>query len=119
MGRREVAYAVHQFAVHYPLATKEAHPPFFGALPIEDIRTGIVNDWIRSLTAKGLQARILQIVDIYDALATDRPYRKAIQPEEVFNIMHGEARRGWWDDSLICKFQSMILGVGSETGQLR
>jgi putative two-component system response regulator len=55
-----------------------------------------------------LTARILQIVDIYDALATDRPYRKALQPEEVFSIMHGEARRGWWDDSLICEFQSMI-----------
>jgi putative two-component system response regulator len=56
-----------------------------------------------------LTARILQIVDIYDALATDRPYRKAFQPEEVFSIMHGEARRGWWDDSLICEFQSMIM----------
>jgi putative two-component system response regulator len=55
-----------------------------------------------------LTARILQIVDIYDALATDRPYRKAFQPEEVFTIMHEEAKRGWWDDSLICEFQSMI-----------
>ena len=56
-----------------------------------------------------LTARILQIVDIYDALATDRPYRKAILPEEVFSIMHEEAKRGWWDDSLICEFQSMIM----------
>jgi putative two-component system response regulator len=56
-----------------------------------------------------LTARILQIVDIYDALATDRPYCKAIQPEEVFTIMHEEAKRGWWDDSLICEFQSMIM----------
>ena len=58
-----------------------------------------------------LTARILQIVDIYDALATDRPYRKAIQPEEVFTIMHEEAKRGWWDDSLICEFQSMIMKI--------
>src|ERR1700687_5464470 len=56
-----------------------------------------------------LTARILQIVDIYDALATDRPYRKAIQPEDVFSIMHEEAKRGWWDDSLICELQSMIM----------
>ena len=56
-----------------------------------------------------LTARILQIVDIYDALTTDRPYRKAIQPEDVFSIMHEEAKRGWWDDSLICEFQSMIM----------
>ena len=58
-----------------------------------------------------LTARILQIVDIYDALATDRPYHKAIQPEEVFTIMHEEAKRGWWDDSLICEFQSMIMKI--------
>jgi putative two-component system response regulator len=56
-----------------------------------------------------LTARILQIVDTYDALATDRPYRRAMQPEEVFSIMHGEAKRGWWDDSLICEFQSMVM----------
>jgi putative two-component system response regulator len=56
-----------------------------------------------------LTARILQIVDIYDALATDRPYRKAIQPEEVFSIMHEEAKRGWWDDSLICELQSIMM----------
>jgi putative two-component system response regulator len=65
-----------------------------------------------------LTARILQVVDIYDALATDRPYRKALGPEEAFSIMHGEARRGWWGDSLICEFQSMILSGGSQTGQL-
>jgi len=56
-----------------------------------------------------LTARILQIVDIYDALATDRPYRRAMPPEQVFSVMHEEAKRGWWDDSLICEFQSMIM----------
>jgi putative two-component system response regulator len=64
-----------------------------------------------------LTARILQTVDIYDALATDRPYRKALPLEKVFSIMHEEAKRGWWDDSLICEFQSLILGGGSQTVQ--
>jgi Phage integrase, N-terminal SAM-like domain len=31
--------------------------PFFGNMAIEDIRTGIVNDWIRSLTAKKLEPK--------------------------------------------------------------
>jgi putative two-component system response regulator len=51
----------------------------------------------------------LQTVDIYDALATDRPYRRAMPPDQVFSVMHEEANRGWWDDSLICEFQSMIM----------
>jgi hypothetical protein len=31
-----------------------------------------------------------------------------MSPEQVFSVMHEEAKRGWWDDSLICEFQSMI-----------
>jgi hypothetical protein len=31
--------------------------PFFGSMTIEEIRTGTVNDWIRSLTAKGLEPK--------------------------------------------------------------
>jgi integrase len=33
--------------------------PFFGQMAIEDIRTGVVNDWIRTLTAKGLQPKTI------------------------------------------------------------
>jgi integrase len=33
--------------------------PFFGNMPIEDIRTGTVNDWIRSLTAKKLEPKTI------------------------------------------------------------
>jgi len=36
--------------------------PFFGQMAIEDIRTGIVNDWIRSLTAKGLEPKTVHNV---------------------------------------------------------
>lgn len=48
-----------------------------------------------------LTARILQTVDIYDALTTDRPYRKALPPEEAFAVMREEVKRGWWDGSLV------------------
>jgi integrase len=36
--------------------------PFFGQMAIADIRTGIVNDWIRGLTAKGLEPKTVHNV---------------------------------------------------------
>jgi len=34
-----------------------------------------------------LEARIVAVADVYDALATDRPYRKAYPREKTFNLM--------------------------------
>jgi putative two-component system response regulator len=55
-----------------------------------------------------LTARILQTVDIYDALTTDRPYRSALPIEEALETMRGEAKRGWWDCALIDEFESLV-----------
>ena len=57
-----------------------------------------------------LTARILQTVDIYDALTTDRPYRKALSVEEAFSVMREEVRRGWWDASLVEALERLIHG---------
>jgi putative two-component system response regulator len=57
-----------------------------------------------------LTARILQITDIYDALTTDRPYRKALPPPEAFAILHKEVERGWWDGSILDEFEAVVLG---------
>jgi putative two-component system response regulator len=48
-----------------------------------------------------LPARILQVVDVYDALTTDRPYRPAVAPERALAIMRDETRQGWLDGSLV------------------
>src|ERR1700690_366001 len=53
-------------------------------------------------------ARVLQIVDVYDALTTDRPYRTAVASEIALSIMDEEANRGWWDRELFERFQEMI-----------
>jgi len=45
-------------------------------------------------------ARILSIVDVYDALTTDRPYRSALSPEEALEIMSEEVENGWWDGEI-------------------
>jgi putative two-component system response regulator len=53
-----------------------------------------------------LTARILQITDIYDALTTDRPYRKSV--DKAFEIMREEAKRGWWDTSILDSFEGVV-----------
>jgi len=57
-----------------------------------------------------LTARILQITDIYDALTTDRPYRKALPVAKAFEIMREEAKRGWWDVSVLNAFEFVVHG---------
>ncbi len=51
-----------------------------------------------------VQARVLQIADIYDALTTDRPYRVALTSEEALQILHHEAASGRLDTSLVREF---------------
>src|SRR3982075_2737591 len=55
-----------------------------------------------------LTARILQVTDIYDALTTDRPYRKALAPEKAFAIMREEVKRGWWDGSILDELEVLL-----------
>jgi putative two-component system response regulator len=57
-----------------------------------------------------LTARILQTVDIYDALTTCRPYRKALSSKETFTIMRKEAGLGWWDGSLVDELETLMMG---------
>jgi putative two-component system response regulator len=55
-----------------------------------------------------ITASILQLVDVYDALTTDRPYRKASNPTEALEIMDRESARGWWNSDLLKAFREMI-----------
>jgi putative two-component system response regulator len=55
-----------------------------------------------------LTARILQVTDIYDALTTDRPYRKALPVEKAMAIMREEVKRGWWDGSLVNEMEVLV-----------
>ena len=53
-------------------------------------------------------AAILQLADVYDALTTDRPYRKASPQDVALKIMHEECERGWWNRELLAAFTDMI-----------
>lgn len=51
-----------------------------------------------------LLARITQIVDIYDALTSDRPYRQAMSPKLALAVLSDEASRGWLDSKIVEEF---------------
>jgi len=55
-----------------------------------------------------LLARILQVVDIYDALRTERPYKPALGHEQAAVTMRAEAQSGLWDVELVAEFFSML-----------
>jgi putative two-component system response regulator len=55
-----------------------------------------------------LTAQIMQTVDVYDALTTARPYRKALSPKEAFAILNAEVKKGWWSGALVNHLESLV-----------
>jgi len=53
-------------------------------------------------------ARIMTIVDIYDALTTTRSYRKRLPHTVALDIMMEEANKGWWDKEILGEFCRML-----------
>jgi putative two-component system response regulator len=69
-------------------------------------------------------ARILQIVDVYDALTTERPYKKAFSSADALQTMQEEVAKGWWDPDIFEQFKQLItsgtaecLSRGARAGQ--
>jgi putative two-component system response regulator len=54
-------------------------------------------------------ARILQVVDVYDALRTARPYKPALSHEDAARVMHNESNDGLWDPELVRAFFNRLL----------
>ena len=55
-----------------------------------------------------LTARILQVVDLFDAFTTQRPYKPALSLEESFALMREETLKGWWDTRLVESFIGLV-----------
>jgi putative two-component system response regulator len=53
--------------------------------------------------------RVLQVVDVYDALCTARPYKPALSHDQAAQTMREEARQGLWDAELVNEFFSMLV----------
>jgi len=58
-----------------------------------------------------LLPRILQVVDVYDALRTARPYKSALSHEQAALTMRQEAQSGLWDEELVSEFFSMLQAM--------
>jgi len=64
-----------------------------------------------------LLARVLQVVDIYDALTSARPYKRAFTPEEALTILQEEVDKGWRDPQIVKLFFALHKDVLSKIAQ--
>lgn len=56
-----------------------------------------------------LIARVFSLVDAFDALTTERPYKRALSIQETFEVLNKECEAGKWDPELLRKFTQYIL----------
>jgi putative two-component system response regulator len=55
-----------------------------------------------------ITARVLQIADVFDALTTERPYKKALPARDALQIMKEEVAKGWWDPQVFDQFERLV-----------
>ncbi|ACB49467.1 response regulator [Crocosphaera subtropica ATCC 51142] len=53
-------------------------------------------------------AQIFQILDIYEALTSQRPYKQAYSPQEAIKIITEEAEKGWRNVKLVQQFVAFM-----------
>ncbi|MFC1501162.1 HD domain-containing phosphohydrolase [Elusimicrobiota bacterium] len=55
-----------------------------------------------------LIARIMSVIDVYDALTSDRSYRPAMSQGKAFEIIDNETEMGWWDKKVVKETKKII-----------
>jgi putative two-component system response regulator len=58
-------------------------------------------------------ARIMAVVDVYDALHTARPYKKPMSHEESMGILLRETDKGFWDGRVVATFGDVLKDAGA------
>jgi len=66
-----------------------------------------------------LGARILAVVDVYDALRTARPYKPALPQAEAIAILKRETEAGYWDPQVSAAFLTVIYELDTDTNPLQ
>ena len=59
-----------------------------------------------------LLARIISVVDLYDALTTERPYKPALTPGDATQELRKEAANGWKFAELVEEFVTLVAQEG-------
>jgi putative two-component system response regulator len=57
-------------------------------------------------------ARVLQVVDIFDALTSERPYKRALTAGEALDTLDAEVRRGWRDGTIVRALRGLVESDG-------
>ena len=63
---------------------------------------GLVEDEIPYL------AQVFQVIDIYDALTSERPYKQAFSVAEAIAILDEEVAKGWRNPELVKQFKTFL-----------
>ncbi len=63
-----------------------------------------------------ITARTLQLVDLYDGLTTQRPYRRALRHSEALARIEREVEQGWWDARIFSKMKEMFQNGNGRRG---
>jgi putative two-component system response regulator len=61
-----------------------------------------------------LGARIISVVDVYDALHTMRPYKPALPHDRALGILVEETAAGYWDPRVVKAFLGVMEGLTHE-----
>ncbi|MDP2625473.1 MAG: response regulator [Candidatus Rokubacteria bacterium] len=61
-----------------------------------------------------LGARIMAVVDVYDALHTARPYKKALPHSEAISILLRETDAGYWEPRIVTTFIEVLKDLGHD-----
>lgn len=56
-------------------------------------------------------AQVFQIIDIYDALTSERPYKRALSKDEALKVLVAETDRGWRNPHLVQQFIDFITST--------
>ncbi len=63
--------------------------------------------------------RCISVADVYDALTSDRSYRKALSTEEALRLMRQESSVGMWDPRIIDALEGFLQRSGRAQGGTR
>ena len=57
-------------------------------------------------------ARIMAVVDVYDALRTARPYKRPLGHAQAVEVLEREVKAGYWDSRIVAVFLGMLGDAG-------